>query len=166
MEVDQDQRLTAQEAINHEWYWCFDLFSFSPSRGLCSMFRRGVCCRILLRVINTIESFLLRIWICFVFCRISGNAASDKNIKENVCAQMEKNFARAKWKVIIHAQFVLRSTFFKSRTCFVCSSSFIIARPRSGSFFLSLRNTARRDDLIGRRFCSLGCDTVILFTFS
>uniref|UniRef100_A0A3Q2PX69 CaM kinase-like vesicle-associated b n=1 Tax=Fundulus heteroclitus TaxID=8078 RepID=A0A3Q2PX69_FUNHE len=49
MEVDQDQRLTAQEAINHEW--------------------------------------------------ISGGAASDKNIKENVCAQIEKNFARAKWKV-------------------------------------------------------------------
>uniref|UniRef100_A0A8C1D7R5 CaM kinase-like vesicle-associated protein n=2 Tax=Cyprinus carpio TaxID=7962 RepID=A0A8C1D7R5_CYPCA len=48
MEVDQDQRLTAQEAINHEW--------------------------------------------------ISGNAASDKNIKENVCAQIEKNFAKAKWK--------------------------------------------------------------------
>ncbi|ROI16271.1 CaM kinase-like vesicle-associated protein [Anabarilius grahami] len=48
MEVDTDQRLTAQEAINHEW--------------------------------------------------ISGNAASDKNIKENVCAQIEKNFAKAKWK--------------------------------------------------------------------
>uniref|UniRef100_A0A3Q2YUN5 CaM kinase-like vesicle-associated protein n=1 Tax=Hippocampus comes TaxID=109280 RepID=A0A3Q2YUN5_HIPCM len=52
MEVDQDQRLTAQEAINHEW--------------------------------------------------ISGGAASDKNIKENVCAQIEKNFARAKWKVSPH----------------------------------------------------------------
>uniref|UniRef100_A0A8C3VF94 Protein kinase domain-containing protein n=1 Tax=Catharus ustulatus TaxID=91951 RepID=A0A8C3VF94_CATUS len=30
---------------------------------------------------------------------ISGNAASDKNIKDGVCAQIEKNFARAKWKV-------------------------------------------------------------------
>ncbi|KAI4893866.1 hypothetical protein NFI96_015019 [Prochilodus magdalenae] len=49
MEVDQDQRLTAQEAINHEW--------------------------------------------------ISGNAASDKNIKDGVCAQIEKNFAKAKWKL-------------------------------------------------------------------
>ncbi|KAJ0068683.1 hypothetical protein NL108_010756, partial [Boleophthalmus pectinirostris] len=48
MEVDQDQRLTAQEAISHEW--------------------------------------------------ISGNAASDKNIKDGVCAQIEKNFAKAKWK--------------------------------------------------------------------
>lgn len=27
MEVDQDQRLTAQEAINHEWYWHFIGFS-------------------------------------------------------------------------------------------------------------------------------------------
>nr|XP_025046211.1 caM kinase-like vesicle-associated protein [Pelodiscus sinensis] len=48
MEVDQDQRIAAEEAISHEW--------------------------------------------------ISGNAASDKNIKEGVCAQIEKNFARAKWK--------------------------------------------------------------------
>ncbi|MEQ2246817.1 hypothetical protein ILYODFUR_003132 [Ilyodon furcidens] len=50
MDVDQDQRLTAQEAIAHEW--------------------------------------------------ISGNAASDKNIKDGVCAQIEKNFAKAKWKVL------------------------------------------------------------------
>uniref|UniRef100_A0A8B9PK99 CaM kinase-like vesicle-associated protein n=1 Tax=Apteryx owenii TaxID=8824 RepID=A0A8B9PK99_APTOW len=49
MEVEQDQRITAEEAISHEW--------------------------------------------------ISGNAASDKNIKDGVCAQIEKNFARAKWKV-------------------------------------------------------------------
>lgn len=33
--------------------------------------------------------------------RISGNAASDKNIKDGVCAQIEKNFAKAKWKVSI-----------------------------------------------------------------
>ncbi|KQK83476.1 caM kinase-like vesicle-associated protein [Amazona aestiva] len=50
MEVEQDQRITAEEAISHEW--------------------------------------------------ISGNAASDKNIKDGVCAQIEKNFARAKWKAI------------------------------------------------------------------
>ncbi|CAB1314640.1 unnamed protein product [Coregonus sp. 'balchen'] len=48
MEVEQDQRLTAQEAINHEW--------------------------------------------------ISGNAASNKNIRDGVCGQIEKNFAKAKWK--------------------------------------------------------------------
>lgn len=47
-----------------------------------------------------------------MFCRISGNAASDKNIKENVCAQMEKNFARAKWKVIIHIPDVTHGTLF------------------------------------------------------
>lgn len=38
--------------------------------------------------------------VLFSFPRISGNAASDKNIKDGVCAQIEKNFARAKWKVI------------------------------------------------------------------
>ncbi|TTT14224.1 CaM kinase-like vesicle-associated protein [Bagarius yarrelli] len=58
MEVDQDQRLTAQEAINHEW--------------------------------------------------ISGNAASDKNIKDNVCAQMEKNFARAKWKKAVRVTTIMK----------------------------------------------------------
>lgn len=58
MEVDQDQRLTAQEAINHEW--------------------------------------------------ISGNAASDKNIKENVCAQIEKNFAKAKWKKAVRVTTMMK----------------------------------------------------------
>nr|KAF6420037.1 CaM kinase like vesicle associated [Molossus molossus] len=54
MEVEQDQRITAEEAISHEW--------------------------------------------------VSGNAASDKNIKDGVCAQIEKNFARAKWKTVVSPQ--------------------------------------------------------------
>uniref|UniRef100_A0A667XFT2 CaM kinase-like vesicle-associated protein n=1 Tax=Myripristis murdjan TaxID=586833 RepID=A0A667XFT2_9TELE len=58
MEVDQDQRLTAQEAIGHEW--------------------------------------------------ISGNAASDKNIKDGVCAQIEKNFARAKWKKAVRVTTLMK----------------------------------------------------------
>ncbi|MBN3302054.1 CAMKV protein, partial [Amia calva] len=58
MEVDQDQRLTAQEAINHEW--------------------------------------------------ISGNAASDKNIKDGVCAQIEKNFAKAKWKKAVRVTTIMK----------------------------------------------------------
>ncbi|KAK6321625.1 hypothetical protein J4Q44_G00086010 [Coregonus suidteri] len=58
MEVDQDQRLTAQEAINHEW--------------------------------------------------ISGNAASNKNIKDNVCAQIEKNFAKAKWKKAVRVTTIMK----------------------------------------------------------
>lgn len=76
MEVDQDQRLTAQEAIAHEWYkkkrkerkW--QVISENPN-------------------INFPPHL----------SRISGNAASDKNIKDGVCAQIEKNFAKAKWKV-------------------------------------------------------------------
>ncbi|XP_039176302.1 caM kinase-like vesicle-associated protein isoform X2 [Crotalus tigris] len=51
MEVDQDQRITAQEALGHIW--------------------------------------------------ISGNIASEKNLKEGVCAQFEKNFAKAKWRKAI-----------------------------------------------------------------
>ncbi len=42
----------------------------------------------------------------FFFFRISGNAASDKNIKDGVCAQIEKNFAKAKWKVRSKFQYV------------------------------------------------------------
>lgn len=33
------------------------------------------------------------------FARIAGNGASEKNLKEGVCAQFEKNFAKAKWRV-------------------------------------------------------------------
>uniref|UniRef100_A0A8C9ZPY6 CaM kinase like vesicle associated n=1 Tax=Sander lucioperca TaxID=283035 RepID=A0A8C9ZPY6_SANLU len=58
MEVDQDQRFTAQEAIAHEW--------------------------------------------------ISGNAASDKNIKDGVCAQIEKNFAKAKWKKAVRVTTLMK----------------------------------------------------------
>ncbi|XP_056156659.1 caM kinase-like vesicle-associated protein [Lampris incognitus] len=58
MEVDQDQRLTAEEAIGHEW--------------------------------------------------ISGNAASDKNIKDGVCAQIEKNFAKAKWKKAVRVTTLMK----------------------------------------------------------
>uniref|UniRef100_A0A8D3DNH9 CaM kinase-like vesicle-associated protein n=1 Tax=Scophthalmus maximus TaxID=52904 RepID=A0A8D3DNH9_SCOMX len=52
MEVDQMLRITAQDALWHEW--------------------------------------------------IAGNGASEKNLKDGVCAQFEKNFAKAKWRVRIH----------------------------------------------------------------
>uniref|UniRef100_A0A8C5MU98 Protein kinase domain-containing protein n=1 Tax=Leptobrachium leishanense TaxID=445787 RepID=A0A8C5MU98_9ANUR len=51
MEMDQEQRITAQEALGHIW--------------------------------------------------ISGNAASETNLKDGVCAQIEKNFAKAKWRKAI-----------------------------------------------------------------
>ncbi|XP_037744389.1 caM kinase-like vesicle-associated protein isoform X2 [Chelonia mydas] len=51
LDVDQDQRITAQEALAHVW--------------------------------------------------IAGNVASEKNLKEGVCAQIEKNFAKAKWRKAI-----------------------------------------------------------------
>ena len=75
------------------------------------------------------------------FLRISGNAASDKNIKDGVCAQIEKNFAKAKWKVsfvlyhnlfqmldkmiILHSSSSLQHTEFGSGLnyiCFLCAS--------------------------------------------
>lgn len=33
--------------------------------------------------------------------RIAGNGASEKNLKDGVCAQFEKNFAKSKWRVRI-----------------------------------------------------------------
>ncbi|CAI5647641.1 unnamed protein product [Oreochromis niloticus] len=51
MEVDQMLRITAQDALYHEW--------------------------------------------------IAGNGASEKNLKDGVCAQFEKNFAKAKWRKAI-----------------------------------------------------------------
>lgn len=39
---------------------------------------------------------------CPICLRIAGNGASEKNLKDGVCAQFEKNFAKAKWRVCIH----------------------------------------------------------------
>ncbi|XP_078470478.1 caM kinase-like vesicle-associated protein [Lampetra planeri] len=58
MDVDQNTRITAQEAIAHPW--------------------------------------------------VSGNAASDKNIKDGVCAQIEKNFAKTKWKKAVRVTAMMK----------------------------------------------------------
>ena len=65
-----------------------------------------------------------------MYNRISGGAASDKNIKENVCAQIEKNFARAKWKV---------------RPCVLSSSSQSseLCSPGTGKYTLRLKGSKR-----------------------
>ncbi|XP_068605243.1 caM kinase-like vesicle-associated, like [Brachionichthys hirsutus] len=62
MEVDQMLRITAQDALWHEW--------------------------------------------------IAGNGASEKNLKDGVCAQFEKNFAKAKWRDLKKA---IRVTTFMQR---------------------------------------------------
>ncbi|XP_014194325.1 caM kinase-like vesicle-associated, like isoform X3 [Haplochromis burtoni] len=62
MEVDQMLRITAQDALFHEW--------------------------------------------------IAGNGASEKNLKDGVCAQFEKNFAKAKWRELKKA---IRVTTFMQR---------------------------------------------------
>lgn len=57
MEVDQDQRLTAQEAINHEWYWCLSLLlPFPPCHVLFRVYDVLLRCTFffLLQVINMI----------------------------------------------------------------------------------------------------------------
>ena len=46
----------------------------------------------------------LKLIVCMCVCvcvcvRIAGNGASEKNLKAGVCAQFEKNFAKAKWRV-------------------------------------------------------------------
>lgn len=44
------------------------------------------------------ERELTYLWSVFGV-RIAGNGASEKNLKDGVCAQFEKNFAKAKWRV-------------------------------------------------------------------
>lgn len=45
-----------------------------------------------------------------IICRISGNAASDKNIHGTVSEQLKKTFAKSRWKVrVISTIFVLIS---------------------------------------------------------
>lgn len=43
-----------------------------------------------------------------IFCRISGNAASNKNIHGTVSEQLKKNFAKSRWKQAYHATTVIR----------------------------------------------------------
>lgn len=64
----------------------------------------------------------------FFSVRISGNAASDKNIKDGVCAQIEKNFAKAKWKVrsIFYYIFVFSLLFKTTRLFFIVLFFFLL----------------------------------------
>lgn len=39
------------------------------------------------------------VWFFVLSCRISGNAASDRNIHSSVSEQLKKNFAKSRWKV-------------------------------------------------------------------
>lgn len=45
--------------------------------------------------------FLLKIFDVFYCFRISGNAASNKNIHGTVSEQLRKNFAKSRWKVLL-----------------------------------------------------------------
>lgn len=53
-----------------------------------------------IRVIcHTLQDFVLTLILLAPLPRIAGNGASEKNLKDGVCAQFEKNFAKAKWRV-------------------------------------------------------------------
>lgn len=39
------------------------------------------------------------VWLSVLSHRISGNAASDRNIHSSVSEQLKKNFAKSRWKV-------------------------------------------------------------------
>lgn len=54
----------------------------------------------LINPFKSITCTILYIHVCLCATdRISGNGASEKNLKDGVCAQFEKNFAKAKWRV-------------------------------------------------------------------
>ena len=71
-------------------------------------------------LLNVPENFLLFCFFFFLSVRISGNAASDKNIKDGVCAQIEKNFAKAKWKVAL----LIYNLWFMVYLLYIWTSSF------------------------------------------
>lgn len=79
MEVDQMLRITAQDALWHEWWVAHTRTHFFP--------------------FHQRETSVTSVILLPVPVRISGNGASEKNLKDGVCAQFEKNFAKAKWRV-------------------------------------------------------------------
>lgn len=48
---------------------------------------------------QTFTDFALTCMPPALCARIAGNGASEKNLKDGVCAQFKKNFAKAKWRV-------------------------------------------------------------------
>lgn len=78
------------------------------------------------RLLFTWPLFFFRILWCdkILLCapneyqRISGNAASDKNIHGTVSEQLKKNFAKSRWKVSVHSHLYLFIII--ERECVVC----------------------------------------------
>lgn len=71
--VDVDKRYTCKLALAHPWYLNSFFFKFAN----------------------------LILILIFNYRRISGNAASSKNIHGTVSEQLKKNFAKSRWKVSI-----------------------------------------------------------------
>lgn len=59
----------------------------------------GNCLHMSRVICHTLEDFVLPLILLAHLPRIAGNGASEKNLKDGVCAQFEKNFAKAKWRV-------------------------------------------------------------------
>uniref|UniRef100_A0A8C1L471 CaM kinase-like vesicle-associated protein n=1 Tax=Cyprinus carpio TaxID=7962 RepID=A0A8C1L471_CYPCA len=77
-------RIVAGEFEFDSPYW--DEISPAAKELVCKLMEVDPMLRI------TAQDALLHGWI-------AGNGASEKNLKEGVCAQFEKNFAKAKWRV-------------------------------------------------------------------
>lgn len=59
----------------------------------------GNCVHMMRAAFYTLQGFVLTHILLSPLPRIAGNGASEKNLKDGVCAQFEKNFAKAKWRV-------------------------------------------------------------------
>lgn len=57
----------------------------------------GNCAHMIRVICHAVQDFVLM--LLSHLPRIAGNGASEKNLKDAVCAQFEKNFAKAKWRV-------------------------------------------------------------------
>lgn len=59
----------------------------------------GNCVHMIRVICHTLQDVVLTLLLLAPLPRIAGNGASEKNLKDGVCAQFEKNFAKAKWRV-------------------------------------------------------------------
>lgn len=70
--------------------------------------------------------FMLLLFLCY---RISGNAASTKNIHGTVSEQLKKNFAKSRWKVLVNSFKTFFDSDYLARFPYILSYiSFILAK--------------------------------------
>lgn len=84
MEKNPKKRFLTEQALRHPWL-VFSLCTHARTHALLSF-------------VFHINCLTQTLTVC-LDCRIAGNAANGIDIYQSVCEQMERNFAKSKWKV-------------------------------------------------------------------